>query len=120
VVVHVRLALVLLLEVLVGVVGVAKRCVIVLVAMAGAEMVEPACHPVVIVGHVVVLVGVDEIRVIVLLPCMTGSVSHVASCAIGFEANLYPHPGVLVRAGRTLRMLTPQALGFDGVAGVVG
>jgi hypothetical protein len=51
-----RLPLVLLLEVLVGVVGVAKWRVVVLVAMAGTEVVEPSSHPVVVVGDVVVLV----------------------------------------------------------------
>jgi hypothetical protein len=66
VVVDVRFALVFALEVLVGHMGVAKRGVIVLVAVPGAQVLEAAVA-VVVVGDMEVLVSVLELAVFVIL-----------------------------------------------------
>jgi hypothetical protein len=64
-VVHVGLAVVLLVEVLMGVMSVAEGGVIVLVLVLGREMLEPArTH---VVRHVVVPVAVFERPVVMLL-----------------------------------------------------
>ena len=87
----VRFASVLVLEVLVGIVGVAKGGVGVLVVVARAEVVEPARHAVVVVGHVIVLVRVRKLVVVVFLRRMTGCVSHLASFRCPLRGRSYTH-----------------------------
>ena len=65
-VVDVRLALVLLVEILVGIVGVAEGGVVVLVIVSRAQVHEPAGRIVVVVRHVVMGVVVGQSRMIVL------------------------------------------------------
>jgi hypothetical protein len=70
VVVYVRLARVLVIEVLVGMMGVPERSVIVLVRVARAQVIEPARRRVVIVRDMEVLVRVCQLLVVVLFPAI--------------------------------------------------
>ena len=83
---NVRLALVLVLEILVRNVGVAKRGVVVLVHMAGAEVLEPAGVLVVIVRDMEVRMRVEDLLVGVLLPALARCIPvlcHIASRPAG-------------------------------------
>jgi hypothetical protein len=75
VVVHVRLTLVLRVEILMGHMSVAEGRVVVLVPMTGTQVLEPAGVPVVVVGHVEVGMGVGQLAVIMLLPTVGGLVA---------------------------------------------
>lgn len=70
----VSLALVLPLRVPVRVVRVAHRSVIVLVRMTRTEVLEATSHPVVVVSHVKVVVGVGQSLVLMIFPASAQTV----------------------------------------------